>query len=112
MDNNFNTAEGLASIFLSVREINQCLKTGELSTHNSLLEVKGLFEEWSEIFGVDLVSGATQEDLPIEIKTLVDEREQARRQKDWAQADAIRDTLKEHGYVIEDTAQGPRCRPI
>ena len=51
-----------------------------------------------------------EEALPPEVSALLKDREAARRARDWAQADAIRDELARRGYTIEDTPQGPRLR--
>jgi cysteinyl-tRNA synthetase len=45
------------------------------------------------------------------IRTLVAEREQARRNRDFAKADALREELEGAGYIIEDTSEGPLLRP-
>jgi cysteinyl-tRNA synthetase len=47
-----------------------------------------------------------------EIKSLVEEREKARKEKDFKKADEIRDKLKEKGYIVEDSKQGPRIKKI
>ncbi len=46
--------------------------------------------------------------VPEEIQKLVDEREEARKEKDWAKADALRDEIQEKGFLIKDTAEGPQ----
>ncbi len=55
------------------------------------------------------------EDLKInfeeqEIQNLIDEREKARKEKDWSMADKIRDKLKENGIILEDTSEGVRWK--
>ncbi len=57
-----------------------------------------------------LAAEAAEESLPPEVAALVEEREATRRARDWARADAIREELSRMGYVVEDTAQGPRLR--
>jgi len=49
--------------------------------------------------------------VPEEVKTLAEQREQARAEKRWQDADALREQIREAGYEIEDTAEGPRLRP-
>ncbi len=57
-----------------------------------------------------LAATGAEERLPSEVVALVEEREAARRARDWARADAIREELARMGYVVEDTPQGPRVR--
>ncbi|KKU47800.1 MAG: Cysteine-tRNA ligase, partial [Parcubacteria group bacterium GW2011_GWA2_46_9] len=49
-------------------------------------------------------------DIPTEIKRLVEEREQARRVRNWLMADKLRKTIQERGYVLEDTPNGPQVK--
>ncbi len=53
---------------------------------------------------------AAEEALPLEVAAMIEEREAARRARDWARADAIREELSRRGYIIEDTPNGPRWR--
>jgi hypothetical protein len=63
---------------------------------------------------VEAVLSATRsaESLPPGIAALIEEREGARRKKNWAQADALREQLASLGYLVEDTPQGPRWRRV
>jgi len=51
-------------------------------------------------------------DVPTELQTLLDERQAARKAKDFKRADAIRDELKAQGWVIEDTPKGARLKRV
>ncbi len=53
-----------------------------------------------------------EEELPEEIKELLEKRKQARLNKDWATSDAIRDELKEKGYVVKDSKEGMTVEKI
>lgn len=57
-----------------------------------------------------LAAEVAEEQLPPEVTARIEEREAARRARDWARADAIREELAQMGYVVEDTPQGPRMR--
>ena len=102
MDDDLNTADAITAIFELVTEINTAVKDGaskefaqkSLDTLLELTHVLGLLE--------------TEEDNAVgeEIQKLVDERQQARAEKNFARADEIRDILKEKGYVLKDTPQG------
>ena len=69
--------------------------------------------------GIDRVLGLhlaqwqpSQEDIPDRVMALVEQRQRARAEKRWAEADALRDQIAAVGYVIEDTPQGPRIRVL
>jgi cysteinyl-tRNA synthetase len=53
-----------------------------------------------------------EEEIPAEILALLEERQAARKAKNFARSDAIRDELKSKGWVIEDTPKGPRLKRI
>ena len=57
-----------------------------------------------------LFGAAVKEEAPAEVLALVKERQAARRAKDFKRSDAIRDQLLAYGWVIEDTADGPRVK--
>jgi len=68
-------------------------------------------EKMDSIFGLDLLKKA-EVLVPAEIKKLVQEREEARKKKNFKLADEIREKIKKQGWQIDDTAQGPRLRKI
>jgi len=111
----FNTPAAIAVLFDLVREINRAKRSGDESQHAlaSLLRelgaVLGLLQDDPESF---LKSQAgTQEGLDdAEIDRLIEQRLEARRNKDWATADAIRDQLTDAGIEIEDGPDGTRWR--
>ena len=71
---------------------------------------KALFDQLTGVLG--LLQHKQEEAMPEEALRLLDERQQARKAKDFARADAIRDQLKEMGYAVEDTAQGPKLKKL
>jgi cysteinyl-tRNA synthetase len=50
-------------------------------------------------------------EIPSEIQDLAQQRQKARQEKRWADADALRDLITAAGYVVEDTSEGPRIKP-
>ena len=107
MDDDFNTAAALASIHDLVREINIVLAgEGLLSKdREAVLDAIAKFDSVLGIFGsVDTSS------LDAEIEALVEEREEARRQRNFARSDEIRDELAAQGIVLEDTKDGVRWK--
>ena len=108
MDDDFNTAEGIAVLFELAREVNTYLNRSEGQKENVLRPLLEFYREVDDIFGF-----ASEEEInPLkqEIVALINRREDARRRKDWAEADMIRDTLRERGIILEDTPSGVRWR--
>lgn len=103
MDDDLNTADAIASIFELVRDIN----TNVVGKTPSKALVEGAISVFDELTGVlGLVYNRKTETLDSYIEALIEARTNARKEKNWAEADRIRDQLKEMGIVLEDTAQG------
>jgi cysteinyl-tRNA synthetase len=71
----------------------------------------GTIKKMDEIFCLDLLKKEDLE-IPIEIKRLVDEREKARKEKNWKKSDELRDKIKELGWQINDTNEGSKLKKI
>lgn len=106
MDDDFNAANGITVVYELAKWLN--LASEDPETDLALLAA-GLakFSEWLTIFGIYFVS---EELLDEEIEQLINERIAARKAKDFARSDQIRDDLKEQGIILEDTPQGTRWR--
>lgn len=106
MDDDFNAANGITVVYELAKWLN--LASEDPETDLALLAA-GLakFSEWLTIFGIYFVS---EELLKEEIEQLINERIAARKAKDFARSDQIRDELKEQGIILEDTPQGTRWR--
>ncbi|MFW8598025.1 cysteine--tRNA ligase [Enterococcus innesii] len=106
MDDDFNAANGITVVYELAKWLNLASEAPE--TDLALLAA-GLakFSEWLTIFGIYFVS---EELLDEEIEQLINERIAARKAKDFARSDQIRDELKEQGIILEDTPQGTRWR--
>lgn len=103
MDDDLNTADAIASIFELVRDIN----TNVVGKTPSKALVEGAISVFDELTGVlGLVYNRKTETLDSDLEALIEARTNARKEKNWAEADRIRDQLKEMGIVLEDTAQG------
>lgn len=103
MDDDLNTADGLAAIFDLVKDINTRILDKEVSKNVCEAAAK-LFDELCDVLG--LLYNRKSNDLDSEIEALIEERQEARKNKDWATADRIRDELKARGIILKDTPQG------
>ena len=75
----------------------------------AITKFRDLLVTWVSIFGVDLTSAKEDNSSDNqEIENLIAQRDKARKQKDWAESDRLRDQLKEMGIIIEDSPQGTR----
>ncbi|WP_207694443.1 cysteine-tRNA ligase [Enterococcus sp. DIV0212c] len=106
MDDDFNAANGITIVYELAKWLNQYSEQENVSA--TVVE-KALeqFTQWLSIFGIFFLS---EELLDDDIDQLIEERNQARANRDFARSDEIRDLLKDKGITLEDTAQGTRWR--
>lgn len=103
MDDDLNTADGLAAVFELVRDINvSVLQSGSEALITDAIK---LFDELTDVLGI-VYPHEQADDLDAEVEKMIEARQAARNAKNWAEADRIRDELKEKGIVLEDTPQG------
>ncbi|QUH19854.1 cysteine--tRNA ligase [Alkaliphilus sp. B6464] len=107
MDDDFNTADGIAVIFDLIRDINTNIS--EKTAKTVLQEAYDLFMELTGVLGLLNKEGEVLEE---EIERLIEQRQNARKEKNFALSDKIRDNLKKKGIVLEDTPQGVKWRRI
>ena len=103
LDDDLNTADGIAAIFDLVSDINTKIINKEVS-ENVCKAAASMFDELCGVLGI--VYNRKSNDIDDEIQSLIDKRQQARANKDWTTADAIRDELKAKGIILKDTPQG------
>lgn len=103
MDDDLNTADAISAIFEMVSDINVYVRNGasKVFAKEGIAHIK----ELTDVLGV-MQHTEDEDSADPEIQALVDERQAARKEKNWAKADEIRDKLKEMGYTIKDTPQG------
>ncbi|MBQ5765481.1 MAG: cysteine--tRNA ligase [Clostridia bacterium] len=106
MDDDLNTADALAAVFNLVKDINIMLS--QSPAKQTIKAALDLFNELTEVLG--LVYQREEELLDTEIEALIEKRTEARKNKDFALADKIRDELKEKGIILEDSAAGVKWR--
>ena len=107
LEDDLNTPEALAAVHNFVTEANSLLATGPM-THAGAAELRGALETMDHVFGVLLPSG--EDRLTAEEQALFDERQQARKQREFQRADVARKQLETLGIVLEDTPKGTRWR--
>ena len=108
MDNDLNVSAAWGVVFDWVRETNRLLAEGKL-TPAAAAAALAAWDKVDSVFGLGRKPDA---EAPPEIVALLDQRQAARKAKDFKQSDAIRDELKAKGWVIEDTPKGPRLKPV
>lgn len=105
MSDDLNTADALSTIFELVRELN--IMTADLSVSKEQLEQGSkLFDELTGVLG--LLYNRNRSEIPQEILDLAEERKEARKNKDFAKADMLRDKISQLGFAIEETRQGTK----
>ncbi len=105
MEDDLNTGEALGAVFELVRDINTNVNEGVQSKALVEYAVK-VFDELMEVLGLLYNRNREDKSLDDEIEALIAARNEARKNKNWAEADRIRDELKAQGIVLEDTPQG------
>ncbi len=108
MDDDLNTADALAAIFEFVRDINKTVLVEGTSAANISFTLNA-FDELCGVLGL-LYNLKKDNSLDEKVEALIAARAQARKEKNWAEADRIRDEIKALGVVIEDTPQGAKIR--
>lgn len=103
MDDDLNTADGIAAVFNLVSTINTEIINKEVSL-NVCKKAAEMFDELTGVLG--LLYNRKSNDIDDDIEKLIEQRQTARANKDWATADKIRDELKAKGIILKDTPQG------
>ena len=105
MDDDMNTADALGAIFELVKDANVTLQQG--SSREAAKAALNSLEAICDVLGL---LSKKEDELPEEIAALVKERAEARKNKDWARSDELRNQIVNAGYILEDTKQGQKVR--
>ena len=107
MDDDLNTSIALAAVHNLSREVNTALARKQVKAEDQreLLDAIDRFDTVLNIFGEQ-----QREMLDSEVQSLIDERQEARRRRDFSRADQIRDELFSRGIILEDTKDGVRWK--
>ena len=110
MDDDLNTADGMTAIFELVRDLNRM--SADASTSKEQLEAGAkLFDELTGVMGL-LYNRKQADAIPAEVTALVEQRQAARKAKDFAEADRLRDEIAALGYAVRETRQGTEITKI
>ncbi|HEX2167724.1 MAG TPA: cysteine--tRNA ligase [Longimicrobiales bacterium] len=116
MDDDLNTPNALAVIFNFVRECNAELDRDVPTARAALDAAQDALTRMDSALGILEIARAERsdvaEDLAVWVESLVAQRQDARRRRDFAESDRIRDELAAKGIVVEDTSQGPRWKKL
>jgi cysteinyl-tRNA synthetase len=108
MDDDFNVSGAWGAIFEWVRQNNRRTAAGEMTAS----EAAAALAVWRQIATVLGMAQTETTEASADLLALLEERQAARKGKDFKRADAIRDELKSKGWTIEDTPKGPRLKLI
>jgi len=101
-----NISPALASIFDMVRDINSLISTGQISVGEAQ-EALALLKRFDTVVGFLQPEESTIDE---KIEALIEKRNQARRERKWAEADRLRDELLTKGIILEDTKEGTKWK--
>lgn len=111
MADDMNISEAFAALYRAEREFNKRMESRDLGVSGAQAALE-LFGQFDRIFAFLDVDAEQEISIPAEIIVLAEERQIARKNKDFKRADEIRDQLKIEGWVLEDTPEGIRVKPL
>lgn len=109
MNDDFNTANAITAWYDLSKLANKYVLENTTST-KVIARFKEVYQIFSDVLGVPLKASNSDELLDEDVEALIEERNHARKNKDFARADEIRDQLKEQNIILEDTPQGVRFK--
>jgi cysteinyl-tRNA synthetase len=108
MDDDFNTPLALAAIYELVKATNTARDNS--ATDEQLKPAQNMLRELTGVLGLQLQEKKGSSEQEAQVNALITERNEARKQKQWARSDQIREQLKEMGVIIEDSKEGTKWR--
>lgn len=110
MDDDLNTADGITALFELARELNRM--SSDATTPKGQLEAGAkLFDSLTDVLGI-LYQRKQEDAIPAEVQTLIEERAAARKAKNFAEADRLRDAIAALGYRVKETRQGTQIEKL
>ena len=108
MEDDFNTPLALAALYELVKTINTTRDNG--ANDEQLKPAQSTLRELTSVLGLRLAEKTGSSEMEAQVNALIAERNEARKQKQWARSDQIRNQLKEMGVTIEDSKEGTKWR--
>lgn len=105
MDDDLNSPRAIAAIFDMIKEVN-ILFTDDKITKDDAAAVIATILDFDRVLGLKLETGLYENDIPEEVKKLAEERALARKNKEWAKSDELRNKLNDMGFAVEDKKDG------
>jgi len=110
LDDDFNTPKAFAVMFDFIKNTNTLLEQNLISQKEAK-QIFEFFEEINDIFGIIDIP-KIKRGVPANIKKLVQDRENYRKNQEWEKSDKARDEIEKHGYTVKDTSSGPEIRSL
>jgi len=111
MKDDLNAAAALAAIFGHVTATNASITEGTF-TKKAKEGTEKLLAAFEQVFGFTLGTAATDSDVPPSVRALIEKRDEARKEKRFAESDRLRDEIKAAGFIVEDTPEGRRIKRV
>ena len=108
MDDDLNTADALGAMFDYARAVNTFVT--EPRSKEALERAAKLFDDMTNVLGI--LQHSKSEEFPKEAVALLNERAEARKARNWARADQIREELKAMGFAVEDSKEGAKLKRL
>jgi len=109
---NLNTPRALASLFDFMKDLDKLMDQQKLVPRQAEKAYQ-LLSQFDKVLGLEIHGKASQKiKIPTVVQQLVEERESKRQEKEWKEADRLRERIKILGYQVEDTVYGPRIFPL
>lgn len=107
LDDDLNTPLALSQLYEFISEFNKFIANNAMDS-NEAKAILALWHKINKVFGFELKG---QAEIPAEIMQLIKQRENARKEKDFAKSDSIRATIEAKGYIVKDTKEGQEVKP-
>jgi len=111
MNNDFTTPSAFTALYALARTANAVVAKQEIREELAEETIKTL-KELGSIFAILEKEIPKEKELPEKVRNLVAQRGEARSERDWKKADAIREQIRKHGFLLEDTHEGPKLRKV
>ena len=107
MDDDLNAPRAMSAVFGMVNAVEDLIREGRVD-RGGAGRIDGFLDEIDRVLGVFYATPGDdgEEELPDDLAALIVERDRARKERNWARADEIRDRFTELGYTLEDTPEG------